>query len=211
MTVHLNSQADLEDAIHGLLRQDPRLKPTVIVHKIHNDLKSLHAHDQLRQEQSAGRTLHGLLEAEIKFKPTYKYIVGEKSEYKAKKRTPSWTDRVLYASWADGSNEKRAQSPEVVAYRAIQELTLSDHKPITAVIDLPRVSSRIERPLRLATKPPFAVDGLWQVKALIGGTLNKLVGAMWCLIVAFGAGSTKRGLGVSIVLILATLYLQRQR
>ncbi|MBU6456812.1 MAG: DNA-3-methyladenine glycosylase [Bradyrhizobium sp.] len=27
MTVHLNSQADLEDAIHALLRQDPRLQP----------------------------------------------------------------------------------------------------------------------------------------------------------------------------------------
>ena len=27
MTVHLNTQADLEDAIHALLRQDPRLKP----------------------------------------------------------------------------------------------------------------------------------------------------------------------------------------
>jgi DNA-3-methyladenine glycosylase II len=27
MTVHLNTQADLEDAMHALLRQDPRLKP----------------------------------------------------------------------------------------------------------------------------------------------------------------------------------------
>ncbi|MBU6462380.1 MAG: DNA-3-methyladenine glycosylase 2 family protein [Bradyrhizobium sp.] len=27
MTVHLNSQTDLEDAVHALLRQDPRLKP----------------------------------------------------------------------------------------------------------------------------------------------------------------------------------------
>jgi DNA-3-methyladenine glycosylase II len=27
MTVHLNSQADLEDAVHALLKQDPRLKP----------------------------------------------------------------------------------------------------------------------------------------------------------------------------------------
>jgi DNA-3-methyladenine glycosylase II len=27
MTIHLNSQADLEDAIHALVRQDPRLRP----------------------------------------------------------------------------------------------------------------------------------------------------------------------------------------
>ena len=27
MTVHLNTQADLEDAIHALVKQDPRLKP----------------------------------------------------------------------------------------------------------------------------------------------------------------------------------------
>jgi DNA-3-methyladenine glycosylase II len=27
MTIHLNSQADLEDAVHALVKQDPRLKP----------------------------------------------------------------------------------------------------------------------------------------------------------------------------------------
>ena len=27
MTIHLNSQSDLEDAIHALLKQDKRLKP----------------------------------------------------------------------------------------------------------------------------------------------------------------------------------------
>ena len=27
MPIHLNSQADLEDAVHALVRQDPRLKP----------------------------------------------------------------------------------------------------------------------------------------------------------------------------------------
>ena len=29
MTVHLNTQADLEDAIHALIKQDPRLKPVL--------------------------------------------------------------------------------------------------------------------------------------------------------------------------------------
>ncbi len=27
MTIHLNSQADLEDAVHALVKQDPRLRP----------------------------------------------------------------------------------------------------------------------------------------------------------------------------------------
>ncbi len=27
MTIHLNTQSDLEDAIHALVKQDPRLKP----------------------------------------------------------------------------------------------------------------------------------------------------------------------------------------
>src|SRR5882757_3551916 len=27
MTVHLNTQADLEDAVHALVKQDPRLEP----------------------------------------------------------------------------------------------------------------------------------------------------------------------------------------
>jgi DNA-3-methyladenine glycosylase II len=31
MTLHLNSQADLEDAIHALLKQDPRLQPVFAV------------------------------------------------------------------------------------------------------------------------------------------------------------------------------------
>ena len=31
MTLHLNSQADLEDAIHALLKQDPRLRPVFAV------------------------------------------------------------------------------------------------------------------------------------------------------------------------------------
>src|SRR5215471_6852214 len=29
MTVHLNSQSDLEDAIHALVKRDPRLKPVL--------------------------------------------------------------------------------------------------------------------------------------------------------------------------------------
>src|ERR1700744_5190951 len=31
MTVHLNSQADLEEAVHALLKQDPRLQPVFAV------------------------------------------------------------------------------------------------------------------------------------------------------------------------------------
>jgi len=82
----------------------------------------------LRQEQKAGRTLHHLVEAPITFKPTYKRIVGSVSEYKAKKRTPSWTDRILYASWDQGRDEKRAHSPAVILYTAIEEIVISDHK-----------------------------------------------------------------------------------
>ena len=33
MTIHLNTQADLEDAIHALVKQDPRLKPILELHR----------------------------------------------------------------------------------------------------------------------------------------------------------------------------------
>lgn len=75
-------------------------------HQISTDLPCLLLHDQLTQERSARRTLHNLQEGTIRFKPTYKYIVGSVGEFKSfKKRIPGWCDRVLYATWADQSGQ----------------------------------------------------------------------------------------------------------
>jgi len=79
---------------------------------------------------------------------------------------------------------------------------------VTAVIDLPRVSSRIERPLRLASPVPFPLDRAWRSKRRLGYFADHVVGSAWCLIVLLGAGSTKRGVAVSILLLLSYLYMR---
>ena len=47
-----------------------------LAEKIGEDPNSLLPHDQLWQQRSQNRTLHGLSEGKITFPPTYKYVVG---------------------------------------------------------------------------------------------------------------------------------------
>lgn len=92
--------------------------------------KFLHR-DQLTREKKAGRTLHGLSEADISFPPTYKYdvTVGKNGEVDwsfAPHRYPGWTDRVLFLDTPTRS-EKKVQ---VLAYDAFPVLASSDHRPV---------------------------------------------------------------------------------
>lgn len=92
--------------------------------------------DQLTRERKAGRTLHGLSEADVTFPPTYKYDVtlgGKDAEGKEKvewsfapHRYPGWTDRVLYLDTPAASERK----VEVLAYDAFPVLATSDHRPV---------------------------------------------------------------------------------
>ncbi|KAM0513019.1 hypothetical protein ACHAPE_008224 [Trichoderma viride] len=116
--------------------------------------------DQLTRERLAGRTLHGLSEHEIKFPPTYKYVVDSKTrpsreagnpidEVKwefAPHRYPGWTDRILFLelpSWIGGNMNVRA-------YDALPVIRTSDHRPVFLRVDVPLVA-----PADLA--PPAAV------------------------------------------------------
>lgn len=108
-----------QDLNYRISTKTPRSLPVhVLAHKIINEQEELLTHDQLRQEQSAGRTLHGLKEGAITFRPTCacrlsvhaadsatdKYKPGTVSEFKKfTKRVPGWCDRILFATWADGS------------------------------------------------------------------------------------------------------------
>jgi hypothetical protein len=117
--------------------------------------------DQLTRERKAGRTMHGLQEAEVKFPPTYKYDVkpegdvkGEDVEWSfAPHRWPSWTDRVLYLdvpAWASGKASKKAM--EVRAYNAMPIVRFSDHRAVYLRVSVPLIS-----PSELA--PPLALEG----------------------------------------------------
>ncbi|KND89845.1 Polyphosphatidylinositol phosphatase INP52 [Tolypocladium ophioglossoides CBS 100239] len=107
--------------------------------------------DQLTRERTAGRTMHGLAEHEVRFPPTYKYVVqppnGSEEEETdvpwefASHRYPSWTDRVLYLdlpSWVRASRD--APSIKVRAYDALPLLRTSDHRPVYLRVDVPLVS-----------------------------------------------------------------------
>ncbi|KAK3191106.1 hypothetical protein K4F52_002690 [Lecanicillium sp. MT-2017a] len=81
--------------------------------------------DQLTKERLAGRTLHGMTEAQVRFPPTYKYEVKPASNYNdedmapvqyefAPHRYPSWTDRILYLDipdWVKRSNKSARIQP----------------------------------------------------------------------------------------------------
>ena len=107
--------------------------------------------DQLTRERTAGRTMHGLTEADVHFPPTYKYEVQppESSEEEetdvpwkfASHRYPSWTDRVLYLdlpSWV--KTRRDAPRINVRAYEALPLLRTSDHRPVYLRVDVPLVS-----------------------------------------------------------------------
>ncbi|KAM3426868.1 hypothetical protein MY4824_009776 [Beauveria thailandica] len=109
--------------------------------------------DQLTREKAAGRTLHGLTEAEVHFPPTYKYEVlesGFKDENEmdpvswkfAPHRYPGWTDRILYLdvpSWA--ATERGIGNMKVNAYDALPLMRTSDHRPVFLRIEAPILSS----------------------------------------------------------------------
>ncbi|KAK4381378.1 Type IV inositol polyphosphate 5-phosphatase 3 [Sesamum angolense] len=81
--------------------------------------------DQLIKELRKGRAFDGWSEGTLSFAPTYKYELNSKSyvgeDPRAGRRTPAWCDRVL--SYGTGMR--------LLSYRR-SELTLSDHRPVTA-------------------------------------------------------------------------------
>ncbi|KAI9503124.1 Endonuclease/exonuclease/phosphatase [Coemansia spiralis] len=91
--------------------------------------KSLLGLDQLRITMMNKQAFVGFEEADIDFKPTYKYVVGT-SVYDAKRR-PAWCDRVLW--WTRPGCEDGIQCKE---YTSIDNLTTSDHKPVRSQLGI---------------------------------------------------------------------------
>ena len=70
---------------------------------------------------------HGFQEGIINFMPTYKYKDNsDKYDYE---RIPGWTDRILYKS-------KKNYDIMLCQYNSIQNVYLSDHKPVYAVFKI---------------------------------------------------------------------------
>ncbi|PVH62077.1 hypothetical protein PAHAL_3G200000 [Panicum hallii] len=89
------------------------------------DWDGLFEKDQLKRELGKGCTFDGWIEGSISFAPTYKYEFNSKKYVsdasKSGRRTPAWCDRIL--SYGKGTR--------LLSYKRA-ELTLSDHRPVTA-------------------------------------------------------------------------------
>lgn len=133
--------------------------------------------DQLNQERTAGRTLHGLIEAPIDFPPTYKYDPKEFSLlpdgelerwHWATHRWPSWCDRILYLpfpTWAVPASFKTPPKITTQKYSALPLFPTSDHRPVALELSVPLLpipppeNEEGEDP-RLS--PPYEIDINWK-------------------------------------------------
>ncbi|KAI5121690.1 hypothetical protein M0805_002765 [Coniferiporia weirii] len=170
--------------------------------------------DELLRERRAGRVFVGLREAEFwRFKCTYKYRLQEVDRYNPA-RMPAWTDRVMYASHADAPDAPEGSTIEPVLYTSIPSYIASDHKPIVALLLVPTTvfsppspasasPSSSAQPIPAPTPPPTlhlpptytpTPDPYWIPKRIAGRALDRLVGAVWTLLVFVGLGSA--GVGV---------------
>jgi hypothetical protein len=122
--------------------------------------------DQLTRERKAGRTLHGLSEAEVNFPPTYKYNVLPREDSStpdvaedvpwefAAHRYPSWTDRILFLDVAPWVRAKatavgsRNVDVGVRAYNAMPVIRSSDHRAVFLRATVPLLSAEEMRPSR---------------------------------------------------------------
>lgn len=117
--------------------------------------------DQLTRERKAGRTLHGMSEAEVRFPPTYKYDVlppaaavaaPETEEVPwsfASHRYPSWTDRVLFLdvpTWVRQRVAPEKQKIDVKAYDAMPVVRSSDHRAVFFRAEVPLLSAEEMKP-----------------------------------------------------------------
>uniref|UniRef100_A0A7S2ZM21 Inositol polyphosphate-related phosphatase domain-containing protein n=2 Tax=Rhodosorus marinus TaxID=101924 RepID=A0A7S2ZM21_9RHOD len=95
------------------------------------DWSSLARYDQLKTEMNASRVAPGFEEGSLNFAPTYKHNSDTNSyrmdEEGGIKRTPSWTDRILWRS---------RLGVRLLAYRR-HEVYSSDHRPVSALFDIP--------------------------------------------------------------------------
>mmetsp|Transcript_904 Transcript_904/g.1169 ORF Transcript_904/g.1169 Transcript_904/m.1169 type:complete len:125 (+) Transcript_904:357-731(+) len=80
----------------------------------------------------------GFEEGPITFLPTYKYdIDADVYDTSKKRRVPSYTDRILFKSRLNkteniNNQDQNQNQVELIEYNTIQEIRISDHRPVYA-------------------------------------------------------------------------------
>ena len=94
-----------------------------------NNLNYLLKNDQFYKYRNIDNDYSLINEANICFRPTYKFIKGFNDyEFDEDKiRVPSWTDRIFYI---------RKNGIKNIMYDSINEMILSDHKPVIGVFEI---------------------------------------------------------------------------
>lgn len=118
--------------------------------------------DQLSQQLKRGNTLHGLLEDDIKFPPTYKLLAGGNDNRWnwARHRWPSWCDRILYLETPKWMQKKI----RINEYDALPQLDTSDHRPVVLSLSVPLKAIPEAPPNQddIRVHVPFAVEPYWK-------------------------------------------------
>jgi len=142
------------------------------------------------------------------FDATYKFELGSVGKYSGK-RTPSWTDRILYASRFDpvgleqideicgtSSQTQPYTSPiENLVYTSVPSYTTSDHKPIVSLLRIrsSHASSSHPQTTTLSSHPTYAPtlptpDQFYILKRHLGRVLGWILGWSAWVIVKLGGG-----------------------
>ncbi|KAJ8731513.1 hypothetical protein PYW07_004677 [Mythimna separata] len=116
---------------------------------------SLLTHDQLIAVMDSGEAFSEFTEHDIRFPPTYKFLIGG-DEYDIK-RKPSWTDRILYKVNAN-NYENVTLRAEVVSYNHMSHYTVSDHKPVVALMNIKTFSNYTEKTVEFAP-----INRIWYI------------------------------------------------
>jgi len=91
-------------------------------------LEELLACDQLIAQRAEGNVFTGFAEGAITFNPTYKFDKwSDLYDTSAKRRVPSWTDRVLSRT-PPGDHD----CITVTRYTSVDDIKCSDHRPVVA-------------------------------------------------------------------------------
>uniref|UniRef100_A0A8C9LGD6 Phosphatidylinositol polyphosphate 5-phosphatase type IV n=1 Tax=Pavo cristatus TaxID=9049 RepID=A0A8C9LGD6_PAVCR len=109
------------------LNKDRETVDSILNQNPETGISKLLAYDQLTSEMGRGSIFKGFQEADIHFRPSYKFDIGKDSyDTTSKQRTPSYTDRVVFRS-------RYRDDIQAVKYSSCPVIKTSDHRPVFAL------------------------------------------------------------------------------